>query len=126
MGTDALIARLAGWRDWLRAARHITIMLGFVLIAFAWGAAEFDLWRDRERAEQNALRTTNNFARVFEEQILRAIRYNDRIIQSLQQAAVNGTLEQEFARRAAQVNEAAVLTVQIAITSADGAVIASS
>ena len=71
-GTRALIARVVGWRDWLQAARHITIILGFALIALAWGAAEFDL------------------------------------------------------RRAAQINESATLTIQLAISDAAGRLLASS
>ena len=80
------------WRDWLRASGHTAIILGFALIALFWSAVEFDLWRERTRAETAAQRTTDNLARVFENQILGAIRTGDRMMRALQQAATQQTL----------------------------------
>ena len=80
------------WRDWLRASGHTAIILGFVLIALFWSAVEFDLWRERTRAEDAAQRTTSNLARVFESQILGAIRTGDRMMRALQRAATRQTL----------------------------------
>jgi diguanylate cyclase (GGDEF)-like protein/PAS domain S-box-containing protein len=125
-GTRALNSRIPGWRDWLLAARHATIILGFVLIALAWGAVEFDLWRERERAQTNAVRTTGNFVRLFERETLRAIKFNDRIIQLLQAASANGVLAEEFRYRVTQVNEFGTLTLQLSMADANGRVIASS
>jgi diguanylate cyclase (GGDEF)-like protein len=121
-----LSPRISGWRNWLRAARHATIILGFVLIALAWAAVEFDLWRERERAQANAVRTTGNFVRLFERETLRAIKFNDRVIQLLQAASANGVLAEEFRYRVAQINEFGTLTVQLSMTDAEGRLIASS
>jgi diguanylate cyclase (GGDEF)-like protein len=121
-----LSSRISGWRNWLRAARHATIILGFALIAMAWGAVEFDLWRERERAQANALRTTGNFVRLFERETLRAIKFNDRVIQFLQAASANGVLAEEFRYRVAQINEFATLTVQLSMADANGRLLASS
>jgi diguanylate cyclase (GGDEF)-like protein len=114
------------WRDWLRASGHTAIILGFALIALFWSAVEFDLWRERTRAETAAQRTTENLARVFENQILGAVRTGDRMTRALQQAATQQTLFVEFQHWAGHVNEFGSMVVQLSMTDAAGNLIASS
>ena len=114
------------WRDWLRASGHTAIILGFALIALFWSAVEFDLWRERTRAETAAQRTTDNLARVFENQILGAVRTGDRMTRALQQAATQQTLFVEFQHWAGHVNEFGSMVVQLSMTDAAGNLIASS
>ena len=114
------------WRDWLRASGHTAIILGFALITLFWSAVEFDLWRERTRAADVAQRTTGNLARVFESQILGAIRTGDRMMRALQRAATQQTLLAEFEHWAGHVNEFGSMVVQLSMTDAAGNLIASS
>ena len=116
----------SSWRDWLRASGHTAIILGFALIALFWSVVEFDLWRERTRAEDAAQRTTRNLARVFESQILGAIRTGDRMMRALQRAAMQQTLSVEFEHWAGHVNEFGSMVVQLSMTDAAGNLIASS
>jgi diguanylate cyclase (GGDEF)-like protein len=116
----------SSWRDGLRASGHTAIILGFALIALFWGAVEFDLWRERTRAESAAQSTTSNLARVFESQIFGAVRTGDRMMRALQRAATQQTLAAEFQHWAAHVNEFGSMVVQLSMTDATGNLIASS
>jgi diguanylate cyclase (GGDEF)-like protein len=117
---------LSSWRDSLRASGCTAIVLGFALIALFWSAVEFDLWRERERAETAALRSTSNLARVFASQILGSIKTGDRMLQSLQAAAAKQTLSAEFQHWAGHVNEFGSMVHQLSMTDANGDLIASS
>ena len=114
------------WRDWLRASGRTSILLGFALIALFWSAVEFDLWRERAREAAAAQRTTGNLARMFESQILGAIRNGDRMMRALQHAAAQETLLAEFQHWAAHVNEFGGMVLQLSMTDAQGNLIASS
>ncbi|HEV7820926.1 MAG TPA: hypothetical protein VGO84_07080, partial [Burkholderiales bacterium] len=66
------------WGAWLRAIPQATTFFGLAMIALIWGAVEFHLSIERNRSEAGAIQSTGNLARVFEEQIIRTIRANDR------------------------------------------------
>src|SRR5258707_700180 len=100
--------------------------LGLAMVALIWGAVEFHLNVERERSQATAIQSTGNLARVFEEQIVRTIKANDRILRSLQLSSVNGTLRADFARWAREVNEAGDFPLQLGLSAADGSLIASS
>ena len=119
-------SHLSSWRDSLQASGCTAIVLGFALIALFWGAVEFDLWRERQRAESSALRSTSNLARAFASQILGSIKTGDRILQSLQASAANQTLSSEFQHWAGHVNEFGSMVLQVSMTDANGDLIASS
>jgi diguanylate cyclase (GGDEF)-like protein len=99
---------------------------GLGMIALIWGAVEFHLRIERDRSEAGAIQSTGNLARVFEEQIIRTIRANDRMLRSLQLSSVNGTLLEDFKRWAVEVNESADFTIQLGLIDADGVLIGSS
>jgi diguanylate cyclase (GGDEF)-like protein len=104
----------------------MTTFFGLAMIALIWGAVEFHLNVERDRSEATAIQSTGNLARVFEEQIVRTIKANDRILRSLQLASVNGTLQEDFKRWAAEVNESGDFTIQLGVVDAAGVLIASS
>ena len=122
----SLRSYLSNWRDWLRASGRTAIILGFALIALFWGAVEFDLWRERERAETAALRSTSNLARVFENQILGSIKTGDRMLQSLQRRRRTRRCSSEFQHWAGHINEFGSMVVQLSMTDANGDLVASS
>jgi diguanylate cyclase (GGDEF)-like protein len=114
------------WGAWLRAIPQATTFFGLAMIALIWGAVEFHLSIERNRSEAGAIQSTGNLARVFEEQIIRTIRANDRMLRSLQLSSVNGTLQEDFKRWAAEVNESSDFTIQLGLVNADGLLIGSS
>ena len=89
---------------WLRAIPQGMTYFGLAMIALIWGAVEFHLNDERERSEATAILSTSNLARVFEEQIVRTIKANDRILRSLQIGSRKGTLQEDFRRWAAEVD----------------------
>ena len=120
----SLRSHLSNWRDSLRASGCTAIILGLALIALFWGAVEFDLWRERLRAETVALRGTSNLARVFASQILGSIKTGDRMLQSLQAAAANQTLSSEFQHWAGHITEFGSIVVQLDMTDANSDLVA--
>ena len=105
---------------WLRAAPQATTFFGLAMIALIWGAIEFHLNTERELSETAAIGSTGNLARVFEEQIVRTIKANDRILRSLQLSSVNETLSADFARWVSEIDDQSNLTVQLSLVGADG------
>src|SRR5262249_15923136 len=81
---------------------------------------EFDLHHERERSMHAAIQSTGNLARAFEDQIVRTIRTNDRILRLMQLAAVNGTLTEDFARWANEIDMSDDLTAQLTLIDAKG------
>ena len=114
------------WRDWLRASLHAATFFAAVMIALIWSAVELYLNAEYKLSEAAAIQHTSNLARVFEEQIIRTIKANDRILRSLQLSSVNETLLPDFARWAAEIDESGDFTIQIGLIDANGLLIASS
>ncbi len=110
---------------WLRAVPQITTFFGLATIALIWGAVEFHLNIERVQSEAAAFQNTSNLARVFEEQIVRTIKVNDRILRSLQLSSVNGTLLADFDRWTNEIDGSTDLTVQLSLVDAQGLLIAS-
>lgn len=113
-------------RRWLRAVPQVSTFFGLTMIALIWGAVEFHLNTERQLSETAAIRSTGNLARVFEEQIVRTIKANDRILRSLQLSSVNETLSADFARWVSEIDDQSNLTVQLSLVGADGWLTASS
>jgi diguanylate cyclase (GGDEF)-like protein len=113
-------------REWLRAFGHATMVLGLALIALLWTVVEYDLWREYQRAETAALRSTNNLARVFEDQIVRVIKAGDSIIRPLQIASANGRLLDEFRLWSEHLEKSDGISLQISLSDATGSLIAAS
>jgi PAS domain-containing protein len=111
---------------WLRAVPQATTFFGLAMVALIWGAVEFHLNTEHELSEAAAIRNTGNLARVFEEQIVRTIKANDRILRSLQLSSVNETLSADFARWVSEIDDQSNLTVQLSLVGADGWLTASS
>jgi diguanylate cyclase (GGDEF)-like protein len=111
---------------WLRAIPQGMTYFGLAMIALIWGAVEFHLNVERERSEATAILSTGNLAHVFEEQIVRTIKANDRILRSLQIASRKATLQEDFRRWAAEVNESGDFTIQLGVIDADGVLTLSS
>ena len=105
---------------WLRAVPQVITFFGLTVIALIWGAVEFHLNTEFEQSKADAVQDTSNLARVFEEQIIRTIKANDRILRSLQLSSVNGTLSADFDRRASEIDDWGDLTVQLSLVGADG------
>jgi len=114
------------FRGWLRAFAQASTLLGLAMIALIWSALEFHLDSEYQRLKTGAIQNTGNLARVFEDQIVRTIRANDRILRSLQLASVNATLEQDFDRWAREVEGSGDFIVQLSLLDANGMHIASS
>jgi diguanylate cyclase (GGDEF)-like protein len=114
------------WGAWLRAIPQATTFFGLAMIALIWGAVEFHLSIERHRSEAGAIQSTGNLARVFEEQIIRTIRANDRMLRSLQISSANGTLLEDFKRWAVEVNESSDFTIQLGLIDPNGVLIGSS
>jgi diguanylate cyclase (GGDEF)-like protein len=112
--------------EWLRAFWHPASVLGFALIALFWSVVEYDLWHEHRRAEAAALRSTNNLARVFEDQIIRTIKSADSIIRPLQIAAASGRLMEEFQTWADHLEKSDGSALQISLADANGDLIAAS
>jgi diguanylate cyclase (GGDEF)-like protein len=125
-GTQGVTSSRIEWASWLRAIPQGTTYLGLAMVALIWGAVEFHLDVERDRSEATAIQGTGNLARVFEEQITRTIKANDRILRSLQLASVNGTLLADFDRWAREVNESGDFTLQLGLIDANGLLFASS
>jgi len=109
---------------WVRASGRSACFLGFALIALFWSVVEFDLWHERQRAESAALRSTNNLARVFEDQIIRTIKAGDSILRPLQIASASGRLMQEFRFWSDYLEKSDGLALQLSLTDAAGNFIA--
>ena len=114
------------WRGWLRAIPQATTFFGLAMIALIWGAVEFDLNAEYERSQASALQSTTNLARLFEDQIVRTIKSNDRILKSLQISSVSGTLLPDFNRWAREIDGAGDFTAVLGLINADGILVASS
>ena len=110
------------WKGWFRSALQPTTFLGLGVIALAWGGIEFYLHNERSRAEAAAIQSTTNLARVFEDQIVRIIKENDRVMRQLQMASVNSTLAAEFDRLAPQPDDVTDPAVRITLADAAGIV----
>src|ERR1700704_3339371 len=96
------------------------------MIALIWGAVEFDLDAEYERSQASALQGTTNIARLFEDQIVRTIKSNDRILKSLQISSVSGTLLPDFNRWSREIDGAGDFTAVLSLINADGILVASS
>jgi diguanylate cyclase (GGDEF)-like protein len=125
-GALAVTSGNIDWRGWLRAIPQGMTYFGLAMIALIWGAVEFHLNVERARSEATTIQSTGNLARVFEEQIIRTIKANDRILRSLQRASANGTLQEDFRRWAGEVNESGDFTLQLGVIDANGMMAASS
>jgi len=110
---------------WLRALPQVSTFFGLTMIALIWGAVEFHLNTEREQAEAAAAQSTRNLARVFEEQIVRTIKTNDRLLRSLQISSVNETLLADFNRLVNEIDGSSDSTAQLSLVDAKGSVIAS-
>ena len=82
----------------LRTLPQVTTFFGIAMIALIWGAAEYDLKRDYDRSEADAVASNDNLVRLFEDQMIRTIKANDSLLRSLQLSAANGTLAAGFDR----------------------------
>jgi diguanylate cyclase (GGDEF)-like protein len=118
--------KINDWRGWLRAIPQATTFFGLAMIALIWGAVEFDLNAEYERSQVSALRSTTNLARLFEDQIVRTIKSNDRILKSLQISSVSGTLLPDFTRWAREIDGAGDFTAVLGVINADGMLVATS
>jgi diguanylate cyclase (GGDEF)-like protein len=105
---------------WLRAAPQATTFFGLAMVALIWGAVEFHLNTERELSKTGAIRSMGNLARVFDEQIVRTIKANDRILRSLQLSSVNETLSADFSRWVSEIDDQSNLTAQLSLVGADG------
>jgi diguanylate cyclase (GGDEF)-like protein len=112
------------WGPWLRAIPHATTLFGLTLIALIWGAVEFELRHEREQSVHAAIQSTGNLARAFEDQIVRTIKANDRVLRLLQLASANGTLAQDFDRWAAEIGQSNDLTAQLTLIDPNGQLVA--
>jgi diguanylate cyclase (GGDEF)-like protein len=100
-----------------------TTFLGLALIALAWGGVEFYLSSERSNAEASAIKSTTNLARLFEEQIIRLIKVNDRVLRQLQLSSVNDTLLFDFNRWAFEFDDSSDSAAQLTLLNADGIVL---
>lgn len=110
---------------WLRAVPQVSTFFGLTMIALIWGAIEFHLNNERVQSEAAAIQSTRNLARVFEEQIVRTIKTNDRLLRSLQMSSVNETLLADFDRLVNEIDGSGDSTVQLSLVDTNGLVIAS-
>jgi diguanylate cyclase (GGDEF)-like protein len=112
------------WSGWLRAIAHATTFFGLGMIALIWGAVEFDLRHEREQSMRAAVQTTGNLARAFEDQIIRTVKANDRILRLLQLSSVNGTLAEDFTRWVNEIDVSDDFTAQLTLIDAKGQLVA--
>jgi hypothetical protein len=110
---------------WLRAVPQVTTFFGLTVIALIWGAIEFHLNSEWVQSNAAAIQSTRNLARVFEEQIVRTIKSNDRLLRSLQISSVNETLLVDFNRLVNEIDGSGDSTAQLSLVDANGSVIAS-
>jgi diguanylate cyclase (GGDEF)-like protein len=120
------VTRNNHWRSWLRAVPQATTFFGLATIALIWGAVEFDLNAEYRRSQASAFQSTANLARLFEDQIVRTIKSNDRILKSLQVSSVDGTLLPDFNRWAREIDGAGDFTAVLGLINADGILVATS
>jgi diguanylate cyclase (GGDEF)-like protein len=118
--------KINDWRGWLWAIPQATTFFGLAMIALIWGAVEFDLNAEYERSQASSLQSTTNLARLFEDQIVRTIKSNDRILKSLQTSSASGTLQPDFDRWSREIDGAGDFTAVLSLINADGILVASS
>jgi diguanylate cyclase (GGDEF)-like protein len=108
------------WRGWLRALPQVSTFFALAMIALIWGAVEFDLNAEHDRSEADAIRSSGNLARVFEDHIVRLIKDNDRILRQLQLSSVRGTLSVDFDRLISEVENSVQPSADLTLVDARG------
>ena len=96
------------------------------MIALIWGAIEFDLRAEFERSRATSIQSTDNLAHLFEDNIVRTIKANDRVLKSLQLSSVNGTLMPDFRRWAREIDGAGDFTSVVSLVDVDGNLVTTS
>ncbi len=71
-----------------RSVRHIILLatlLGLAVIGLIWAAVEADIRQERAFAQRIATQTAENYARLFQEHIRRAITETDNTVKFIRQ-----------------------------------------
>ncbi len=104
----------------LIAERRTSAILGIVIIAMLWGGIGLKYLEDVESDNREAERTTQNFAMVFEENVLRSIGEIDKALLYLRRSVESrmGTTDYDTIVHTSDV--LSDIIVQVAIVDADG------
>ena len=112
--------RLIHQGSWLRAAWQGVTALAVAMILLVCAVVEFEIYKERSYASEDATQTARNYARLFEEHIARAISEADRTITFVRQLylAAEGNFDlKEWGKTQSALDN---LTIQLSIIGADG------
>jgi diguanylate cyclase (GGDEF)-like protein len=105
---------------WLRASMQPATMLGLMMIAACWLGLAYVLSIEHDKAVEGATQQVDNFARLFEENIVSTFKGIDRAMLLLREGYERDPTHfdlREWTKRAAIVGD---LTLQMSIVDADG------
>src|SRR5262245_56094816 len=103
----------------LRLLQLPSLYFGIALIAVVWIAALQQIETERKHNDRRLVEITSDFARVFEENVIRSISEVDKVLQFLRIS--HGKMsEEDWSRLIHETGLSSELTFQLAIIDADG------
>lgn len=104
----------------LFAERRASAILGVMIIAMLWGGIFIKYFQDVQLDRREAVRTSENFARIFEENVLRSIGEMDKSLLYLRRSIEHRRATESFHAIVSTEDILSEIIVQVAIIDADG------